>query len=101
MGQLNKLIAISRLVSRIRKLKRESPASAVPELKKLLQDPARSRKIIVPLLLALRGFGPAAAVVLPLVEKLSQPGETEKVRRLASSVIKTIRDGKKAERGEP
>lgn len=93
MGRLEKLMAISRAVNRIRKLERQAPGTAVPELRKLLADPEKSRELIVPLLMALRTFGPAAAVVLPLVEKYTRPEQTERVRRLAGSVIEAMRGG--------
>ena len=91
MDQLDRLIAVSRVVARIRQLERKPSGTAVPELHKLLQDPAVSREVIVPLLFALRGFGPAAAVVLPLVEKLTQPDEAAKIQKLAKKVLASIR----------
>lgn len=91
MGQLDRLVAFSRMVARIRQLRREPAGTAVPELHKLLQDPETSRKLIVPLLLSLRRFGPAAAVVLPLVEKYTQPEEAAKIRKVARTVLANIR----------
>ncbi len=90
MHKLDRLIAVSRVVARIRHLERKPSGTAVPELQKLLQDPA-SREVIVPLLLALRHFGPAAAVVLPLVEKLTRPEEAAKIRKVAKTVLASIR----------
>ena len=63
----------------------------MPELHKMLKDPATSKKLIVPVLLALRRFGPAAAVVLPLVEKYTQPEEAERIRKVAKTVLANIR----------
>ena len=91
MDKLDRLIAVSKAVARIRKLEREPSGKAVPELHKLLQDPETSRELIVPLLFALKRFGPAAAVVIPLVEKLTQPDQTEKIQKLARTVLTSLR----------
>ena len=91
MGQLSRLVAFSRVVGRIRQLRRESSGTAVPELHKMLKDPATSKKLIVPVLLALRRFGPAAAIVIPLVEKYTQPEEAARVRKVAKTVLANIR----------
>ena len=91
MGRLDKLMNLGRLVHRIRELEQQAPGSALSELRNLLQDPDRSREFIAFLLPALRGFGPAATVVIPLLEKLSRPGETERVRQVAGSILAAIR----------
>ncbi len=86
-NRIKRAILAARTIGRIRKLRKEPAAKAVPELQKLLQDPAVSKEVIVPLLFALGRFGPAAAVVLPLVEKLTQPDEAAKIRKVAEKVL--------------